>query len=95
MAQAIAAVLLPLLLAGCVSAPVPPPVLVPPALVGDCGAGGLAALVGRPVADLPASGPWKTLRVIRPGMMVTMEYSATRLDVAVDGSGLILKLSCG
>ncbi|MGV8985448.1 MAG: I78 family peptidase inhibitor [Cypionkella sp.] len=61
----------------------------------SCGADGLAAYIGRPATSLPASGPWGAVRVIRPGMMVTMDYSATRLNVHVDGAGKILKLTCG
>ena len=72
-----------------------PQVYVPPPLQGDCGAARLAGYVGGPVTDLPAYGPWGVLRVIRPGMMVTMDYSATRLNAQVDRAGRILALSCG
>jgi hypothetical protein len=62
---------------------------------GTCGAETLGAYLGHPVGDLPATGPWGTLRVIRPGMMVTMDYSATRLNARVDPQDKILDLSCG
>lgn len=35
------------------------------------------------------------IRWIRPGMMVTMDYSETRLNVRVDTKGRILSVSCG
>jgi Peptidase inhibitor I78 family len=32
---------------------------------------------------------------VRPGMMVTMDYSAARLNVGVDTGDVILTLTCG
>lgn len=61
----------------------------------SCGAAGLAAYKGQPVATLPVKGAWHSLRVIQPGMMITMDYSATRLNARVDGAGRILTLTCG
>lgn len=61
----------------------------------DCGAGSLSSLVGQPVSALPGTGPWGTLRIIRPGMAVTQDYSASRLNVTVDGTDRIERLSCG
>ena len=90
-----AAVVMPMALAACVPDTGPKPVPLPPTVSDSCGAGGLAQFIGRPVADLPDAGPWAALRVIKPGMAVTMDYSATRLDAEVDGDGRILKLSCG
>lgn len=67
-----------------------------PAPVPDtCGAAGLASYLGQPVSALPAKGLWGSVRIIRPGMMVTMDYSAQRLNAHVDGSGIILALTCG
>ena len=72
--------------------PVEPP---PPASdLSTCHAVGLEGLIGAPVTLLP-EGSWSTLRVIKPGMMVTMDYSATRLNVRVDGRGTLLALDCG
>ena len=61
----------------------------------QCGGNALLALVGQPATTLPDHGGWGALRVVRPGMMVTMDYSATRLNVHVDGAGKILALDCG
>lgn len=87
-------IVLAALLQGCTLTP-PAPVPVPMPPVGSCGAAGLQGLVGSPVALLPADGPWGTLRVIRPGQMVTMDYSESRLNATVDGRDIILTLACG
>jgi len=91
-----------LTLAACVPAtpiggPIPPPMPepMPPGHSGACGAGDLMGYLGHPVTDLPASGPWGTLRVIRPGMMVTMDYSESRLNARVDARDRIIDLTCG
>ena len=68
---------------------------VPTPAVDQCGAAALQVLVGQPVRVLPDSGPWATKRIIRPGQLVTQEFSATRLNVQVDGAGRILALTCG
>ncbi len=70
----------------------PPAPMLP---IGSCGAAGLQGLIGSPVALLPADGPWGALRVIRPGQMVTMDYSESRLNVTVDAADIILTLACG
>ncbi len=93
MRPALAAVLLPFGHDGlCVG---PQPVSLPPVNQDACGAAALTPLIGRPVADLPATSPWTTLRVIWPGIAVTEEFNETRLDAEVDESGVILRLSCG
>ena len=67
----------------------------PLADLSQCGGNALHVLVGPPATTLPDKGGWGTLRVIKPGMMVTMDYSATRLNVHVDGADTILALDCG
>jgi hypothetical protein len=85
------------LLQACVmTAPEPQPSPVPvQADLTSCHAVGLDGLIGSPLRLLPNHGRWSTLRVIRPGMMITMDYSATRLNVRVDGNSIILALNCG
>lgn len=68
---------------------------IPQPDLSSCGATGLDGLVGSPVTLLPTSGAWTTLRVIKPGQMVTMDFSPTRLNVRVDDAGTILALTCG
>jgi hypothetical protein len=85
------------LLQACVmSEPVPQPPPPPPQPdLSSCHAVGLDGLIGQPVRLLPKHGAWSSLRVIRPGMMVTMEYSPTRLNARVDSAKTILSLNCG
>ena len=80
-------------MAGCQM--IPPTVVVTVPTATDCGAAGLASYVGQPVTSLPATGAWTSLRVIKPGMLVTMDYSALRLNARVDATGKILQLTCG
>lgn len=61
----------------------------------SCGAEGLAGLIGQPQTALPATGGWGALRMLSPGSAMTMDYSETRLNVNIDGHGIILALSCG
>jgi len=37
----------------------------------------------------------QVVRVLRPGEVVTMEYSAGRVDVRVDAGNVVLGVSCG
>ncbi|MDB5679593.1 I78 family peptidase inhibitor [Sphingomonas bacterium] len=37
----------------------------------------------------------RTLRVIRPGQMVTMDFLEDRLNVHIDADGRILSFNCG
>lgn len=66
---------------------------------GACGAAGLSSgissYIGKPASSLPTTGRKGAVRVITPGAPVTMDYSATRLNVHVDPAGTILTLTCG
>ena len=37
----------------------------------------------------------KIVRVLRPGQMITMEFSGDRVDVRVDAQDVILSVGCG
>ena len=37
----------------------------------------------------------EVVRVLKPGQVVTMEYSAGRVDVRVDAGNVVLGVSCG
>ena len=76
-------------------APVAGPSTAAAAAVVTCAGTDILALVGQNVAQLPASGTWSTVRILKPGSMATMDYSPTRLNVNVDTSGKILSISCG
>lgn len=61
-----------------------------------CGASGLQHLLGETEAALAAmSFPAGGLRVIRPGMAVTQDYRAERLNIALDAAGYIVRVYCG
>jgi hypothetical protein len=65
-----------------------------------CNAGPVQQFVGRPgsakvVASAKRSAGARTVRRITPGMMVTMDFRADRLNVYVDAQGRVERLSCG
>lgn len=88
------ATLAALALAGCATA------APAPLHAGQCRAGDLGDLVGRPAdgalgADAMRRSGALRLRWIRPGDMVTMDYSAQRLNVHVDAQGRVERFACG
>lgn len=82
-----------LVLAGCVMEPTDPPAVDPPA--DQCGAAALSGLVGRPASTLDTVRLAGPVRMIRPGMAVTMDYSAERLNIAIDAREVITRVYCG
>lgn len=71
------------------------PVIPPPASGDACGASGLQSLVGQPAALLETMRFGVPVRVIRPGMAVTMDYRADRLDIEIDRRETISRVTCG
>lgn len=67
----------------------------------DCAAAAqaLSVWVGRPYAEASAvlqpTGPVTSIRVIRPGTMVTKDYRVDRLNVDLDEKDLVMKIYCG
>ncbi|WP_343525235.1 I78 family peptidase inhibitor [Sphingomonas sp.] len=65
-----------------------------------CGDGRVADLMGKRwnesmrAATLARAGA-KTLRVIAPGMAVTMDYRVDRLNIETDAAGTITRIRCG
>lgn len=76
-----------------------PPVTTPPAsdpaMADTCNMAQYTALVGKPVTDagVPAAGP--SVRIIKPGDQVTMDFSEARLNIDVDAAGVITGMRCG
>ncbi|UUZ73263.1 starvation-inducible protein [Polaromonas sp. P1(28)-8] len=99
---AVPALLLPVLLAACAEAPraagspEPPPTAVSP----RCNAAPAQFAVGRTADAALAeearirSGA-RTVRVLRPNEVVTMEFNAERLNLAVDQAGRVIRVNCG
>lgn len=82
-----------LALAAACTATEPP---LPPAPDADaCGAAALQGLVGQPAAVLETMRFAGPVRIIRPGMAVTLDYSAERLNIGIDASGRITRVVCG
>jgi hypothetical protein len=86
-----------LALAACVPHP---PEGAPPPPSGQCDADPAASVVGREataelVAEARRLSGARQVRVIRPGQMVTMEYSAERLNLHVDARNRVERLACG
>src|SRR3954466_14881907 len=47
------------------------------------------------LAQVRSDSHAQVVRVIKPGELVTMEFSAGRVDVRVDADNIILGVSCG
>ena len=79
-------------LAGCqLALPEPAPGPAPTA----CGAPALQGLVGQDAAVLHAMTFAVQVRIIRPGDMVTEDYSEQRLNIEVDANEKISRVYCG
>lgn len=89
------AALLCLSFAACVPAAPPVQPLPDDGMADACGATGLQGLVGQPEGVLETMRFSQTLRVIRPGMAVTMDYSPFRLNILTDAAGRIERVYCG
>jgi hypothetical protein len=67
---------------------------------GTCDAAAAGALAGQAATEelgaeaMRLSGARQT-RTIEPGMMVTMDYSAARLNIYVGPDGRVERLACG
>ena len=77
--------------------PVMEPVPLPgPAPVEDaCGAAGMQDLVGQKQSVLAAMALPAPTRIIQPGTAVTMDYSASRLNIWIGKDGRIERVTCG
>lgn len=60
-----------------------------------CGAASLQSFVGKDEAILAATTFAAPMRILRPGMAVTMEYSPERLNFEIDARGKIVRVFCG
>lgn len=84
--------------------PTPPPPAVseapePAAPTTACNATPIEALLGQrytPIvqADAQRRSGARTVRVIRPGMAVTMDYRPDRLNIQLDEAGNVAQLRC-
>jgi len=87
-----------MLLSACAT-PLPKPVHPPGGSADECGAGKVGAYLGRQADDrtmaaIRSAVGHDRIRMIRPGMAVTMDYRADRLNVDVGERGRIRRLYC-
>ncbi len=76
-------------------APAPEPMPAAPVVADTCNMAQYASLVGKPATDpgVPPAGP--TVRIIKPGDQVTMDFLEARLNIDVDAAGVITAVRCG
>lgn len=86
MASRLAPLALTLALAACVAGE---------PLQNACGADGMQDLVGKDRAVLAAMSLPQGTRIITPGMAVTEDYSASRLNIDIDARNRISGIWCG
>lgn len=108
--RTLAAAVLSIALSACTAAPTPestaspfpalppPPMAEQPAATCDQDKGSWA--VGKPadealVAKVLSDTGAKHSRMLRPGMMVTMEFDGTRVNIRVDSNKVVLGVTCG
>jgi hypothetical protein len=84
-----------LLLAACSQPHQPALPSVPPAAEDTCNAAQYAGLVGQDATALERVLLMGPVRVIRPGMAVTMDYSAARINFTIDATNHIAGITCG
>ncbi len=84
-----------LLLSACAQPPLPalPPVV--PVAEDTCGSAQYANLIGQDATALERVLLMGPVRVIRPDMAVSMDYSAARINFAVDAGNRITGITCG
>ncbi len=83
-------------LSACTLEDVSPVVVDPPQSdITACGAPDLQYLVGQDVAAIAAMTFAQPMRLIRPGMAVTMDFSAERLNIQLDDAEKIVAVTCG
>ena len=74
-----------------------PPVTTPtdPAASDTCNMAQYTSLVGKPATDAGVPPASATVRIIKPGDQVTMDFQATRLNIEVDAAGNVSGVRCG
>jgi hypothetical protein len=71
-----------------------PPAPTDPA-ADTCNMAQYASLVGKPATDPGVPPAGATVRIIKPGDQVTMDFQGTRVNFDVDATGMITAIRCG
>lgn len=66
-----------------------------PVAADPCGANRNEAFVGQPATVIPAALPGRSQRIIRPGDMVTEDYSDQRINYYLDAGDRVSRITCG
>ncbi|MDZ4335035.1 MAG: I78 family peptidase inhibitor [Pseudomonas sp.] len=95
--HALASLSLLALLAGCSSQP---PAQQTAEITGDCSVDNLSGVLGQNasaelIEQVQQQANAKTLRVLAPGDAATMDYNPQRLNIDIDESEVIIRLTCG
>jgi|TARA_R110000868_G_scaffold224338_6_gene476314 hypothetical protein len=61
----------------------------------SCGAEARGYLIGQPASEVDLESLARTVRVINPGQPITMDHSPFRLNLDLDGDGVIVRVWCG
>jgi hypothetical protein len=73
----------------------PPPNTAEEATAQDtCGASHWRQYIGRPASEIDRSTLPARARVIMPGQMITMDFSAERLNIRVAPDGKVTEVGC-
>lgn len=77
--------------------PAPPATKPPadPAGADTCNMAQYMTLVGKPATDPAVPAASTTVRIIKPGDQVTMDFNGARLNIDVDAAGNVSGLRCG
>ncbi len=93
-ARFLALVAFPLFVSACVE-PGVGPVPDDPVPVDECGASALQGLVGQSAEILQTMRFGQNVRVIQPGMAVTMDFLPDRLNIWIAEGDVIERVTCG
>ena len=81
--------------AGCTPLPLFDPLPVPVETEDTCGATELAGLIGQDASALERVLLLQPVRVIQPGMAVTLDYGPDRINFEIDADNRIARIYCG
>lgn len=89
-----------LLISACNSTPATGQAPDPAPVAGRCNAAPVQFAVGRNADaalenEARTRAGAKTVRVLKPNQVVTMEFNAERLNLSVDDAGRVMRVACG
>jgi len=67
---------------------------LPDAAADTCGAGGYGELIGQDATALERELIMRPVRVIRPGMAITMDFRQDRINFEIDAMNRIASIGC-